>query len=191
MAMMQMMDVRSGRVVIDDIDVATLDGESLRSHLNVVPQEPFFMPGTLRFNLDPRGVASDASIEAMLRRVSARLWDKLATGSNGSLHEEFKSSQWSHGEQQLLCLTRALLIPSKVIVFDEAMSRYGPFKVLLSLHFANLLTRMWNLASMRRQKHSCSTLLRLSLRIEQSYPSFTDIRTLVGLTVLRFCEREE
>ncbi|KAL6828791.1 P-loop containing nucleoside triphosphate hydrolase protein [Trichoderma sp. SZMC 28015] len=122
MAMMQMMDVRSGRVVIDDIDVATLDGESLRSHLNVVPQEPFFMPGTLRFNLDPRGVASDASIEAMLRRVSARLWDKLATGSNGGLHEEFKSSQWSHGEQQLLCLTRALLIPSKVIVFDEAMS---------------------------------------------------------------------
>ncbi|UKZ80163.1 hypothetical protein TrVFT333_007920 [Trichoderma virens FT-333] len=122
MAMMQMMDVRSGRVVIDDTDVATLDGESMRSHLNVVPQEPFFMPGSLRFNLDPRGVASDASIEAMLRRVSAGLWDKLATGSHGSLHEEFRSSQWSHGEQQLFCLTRALLIPSKVIIFDEAMS---------------------------------------------------------------------
>ncbi|UKZ54381.1 hypothetical protein TrVGV298_008189 [Trichoderma virens] len=122
MAMMQMMDVRSGRVVIDDTDVATLDGESMRSHLNVVPQEPFFMPGSLRFNLDPRGVASDASIEVMLRRVSAGLWDKLATGSHGSLHEEFRSSQWSHGEQQLFCLTRALLIPSKVIIFDEAMS---------------------------------------------------------------------
>ncbi|KAL7941244.1 P-loop containing nucleoside triphosphate hydrolase protein [Trichoderma barbatum] len=122
MAMMQMMDVRSGRVVIDDTDVATLDGESMRGHLNVVPQEPLFMPGSLRFNLDPRGLASDASIEAMLRRVSAGLWDKLATSSNGSLHEEFRPSQWSHGEQQLFCLTRALLIPSKVIIFDEAMS---------------------------------------------------------------------
>lgn len=189
--MMQMMDVRGGRVVIDDTDVATLDGESLRGHLNVVPQEPVFMPGSLRFNLDPRGVASDASIEAMLRRVSARLWDKLATGSNGSLHDEFKSSQWSHGEQQLFCLTRALLIPSMVIIFDEAMSRYDPFEVPPSLHFPNLLTNMWNLASMRRQKLSCSTLLRLSSMIEQSYLSFIDIRTLIGLTVLRFCEREE
>ncbi|KAG8415785.1 hypothetical protein J3458_009605 [Metarhizium acridum] len=122
MAMMQMMNVRSGRVVIDDTDVARLDGESMRGHFNVVPQEPFFMPGSLRFNLDPRGIASDASIEAMLRRVGAGLWDKLETGSNGSLGEEFRSSQWSHGEQQLFCLTRALLVPSKVIIFDEAMS---------------------------------------------------------------------
>lgn len=140
MAMTQMMDVRSGRVVIDDTDVATLDGESMRGHLNVVPQEPFFMPGSLRFNLDPRGLASDTAIEAMLRRVSAVLWDKLATGVNGSLHGEFKSSQWSYGEQQLFCLTRALLIPSKVIIFDEAMSRYDLIEVPPSQYFANWLT---------------------------------------------------
>jgi ABC-type multidrug transport system fused ATPase/permease subunit len=124
MAMLRLMDVRSGRVVIDDTDIATLGGESMRGHLNVVPQEPFFMPGSLRFNLNPRGTATDASIEAMLQRVSASLWDKLLTGSNGGLDGEFKSSQWSHGEQQLFCLTRALLIPSKIIIFDEAMSRY-------------------------------------------------------------------
>lgn len=191
MAMIQMMDVRSGRVVIDDTDIATLDGESMRGHLNVVPQEPLFMPGSLRFNLDPRGVASDALIEAMLRRVSAGLWGKLATGSNGSLDEEFRSSQWSHGEQQLFCLTRALLIPSKVIIFDEAMSRYDPIEVPPSQHFAKWLTCMENPALMRRQKLSCNTLSRPSSRIGQLYPSFTGTRISIGLTVLPFCEREE
>lgn len=87
MAMMQRIDIRGGRAVIDDTDVATLDGESIRGHLDVVPQEPFFMPRSLRFNLEPRSIASDASIGAILRRVSAGLWDKLAASSNGSLYE--------------------------------------------------------------------------------------------------------
>lgn len=87
MAMMQRIDIRSGRAVIDDTDVATSDGESMRSRLDVVPQEPLFMPRSLGLNLEPRSIASDASIGAMLRRVSAGLWDKLAASSNGSLHE--------------------------------------------------------------------------------------------------------
>lgn len=87
MAMMQRIDIRGGRAVINDTDVATLDGESMRSHLDVVSQEPLFMRRSLGFNLKTRSIASDASIGAMLRRVSAGLWDKLAASSNGSLHE--------------------------------------------------------------------------------------------------------
>lgn len=124
MAIMKMMDLRSGKILIDDTDIDTLDGEDLRSHLNVIPQELFFMPGSLRFNLDPRGFAFDALIKATIQRVSVRLWEKLSSSSNGNLGAHFVPSKWSHGEQQLLCLVRALLVPSKVIIFDEAMSRY-------------------------------------------------------------------
>lgn len=125
MSLLKMMDLREGQILIDDVDINTLDGSDLRAHLNVIPQEPFFMPGTLRFNLDPRGHASDMSIEAAVKRVSGNLWEKLSKGSNlDSLRSELVASELSHGERQLLCLVRALLVPSKIVIFDEAMSRY-------------------------------------------------------------------
>lgn len=51
MAMMQRIDIWGGRSLIDDTDVGTLDGESMRSRLDVVPQEPLFMRRSLGFNL--------------------------------------------------------------------------------------------------------------------------------------------
>ncbi|KAK1752303.1 canalicular multispecific organic anion transporter 1 [Echria macrotheca] len=123
MSLLKMMDLREGQILIDGVDTNTLDGSDLRAHLNVIPQEPFFMPGTLRFNLDPRDHASDMSIEAAVKRVSGSLWEKLSKGSNiDSLGSEFVASELSHGERQLLCLVRALLVPSKIVIFDEAMS---------------------------------------------------------------------
>lgn len=131
MALMQMMDLRSGQILIDGTDISTLDGREVRHHLNVVPQDPFFLSGrSLRFNLDPRGNASDASIEMAIRRVSPSLWERLRAiqgstsnfSSTSTLDAVFVASEWSHGERQLLCLVRALLAPSRVVILDEAMS---------------------------------------------------------------------
>ncbi|KAI1406922.1 P-loop containing nucleoside triphosphate hydrolase protein [Hypoxylon sp. FL1857] len=122
MAVLKMMDLRSGQIFVGGTDISTVDGADVRSHLNVVPQEPYFMPGSLRFNIDPKGRASDASIESAIRRVSIGLWEKLSMGIRGNLDAKFVASEWSHGERQLLCLARALLVPSKIVIFDEAMS---------------------------------------------------------------------
>ncbi|KAI0837465.1 P-loop containing nucleoside triphosphate hydrolase protein [Hypoxylon sp. FL0890] len=122
MALLKMMDLRNGQIFIDDFDISTIGGVDVRSHLNVVPQEPYFLPGSLRFNIDPKGRASDASIESAIRRVSINLWEKLTVGIQGNLGAAFVASEWSHGERQLLCLARALLVPSKIVILDEAMS---------------------------------------------------------------------
>ncbi|UKZ84066.1 hypothetical protein TrVFT333_011882 [Trichoderma virens FT-333] len=92
MSILLMMEFREGRVTIDDIDISRVAGNSLRMQLNVVPQEPFFLPGTVKLNIDPKGKSSDESIVAALSRIG--LWDKID----------------------------ALLVPSKILILDEAMS---------------------------------------------------------------------
>ncbi|POR36613.1 Uncharacterized protein TPAR_03195 [Tolypocladium paradoxum] len=118
MATLMMMEIRQGRITIDDTDICAFGGRAIRPRLNVVPQEPFFMPGTIRFNIDPGNKSPDASIIAAIHKVG--LWDKVE--SDGGLDGDLDGSEWSHGERQLLCLARAMLVPSKILILDEATS---------------------------------------------------------------------
>lgn len=77
------------------------------------------MPGTIRFNIDPFGKVSDEDIIRALERV--RLWAIIS--EKGGLSKEIDTSMWSAGQKQLLCLARAMVRNSKVLILDEAMSR--------------------------------------------------------------------
>ncbi|KAK9777262.1 putative ATP-binding cassette transporter [Seiridium cardinale] len=117
MALLRMIEVQ-GRITIDDIDISRLSGDDFRSRLNVLPQEAFFLPGTVRSNLDVRGPSSSDVIQKALEGVG--LWDRVF--GIGGLDADLDPTEWSQGEKQLLCLARAWLTPSKVLVVDEATS---------------------------------------------------------------------
>ncbi|KAH8682050.1 ABC transporter [Xylariales sp. PMI_506] len=150
LALLKMIDTQGGQITIDGIELSDLQCNEIRSNVNVVPQDPFLMPGTVRFNMDPFGAASDADITSALEKV--KLWNVVH--EQGGLDKEMDTAAWSSGQKQLLCLARAMVRQSKVLILDEAASSVdSETEAVMQEIIDTVFKKCTVLAVMHRLKH--------------------------------------
>ena len=115
-------DVTAGRILIDGVDVRTVQQHSLREHIGIVQQDVFLFAGTIYDNIRyGRPDATEAEIVAAARK--AEIYDDIVEMPDGfQTYVGERGVMLSGGQKQRVSIARIFLKNPSILILDEATS---------------------------------------------------------------------
>ncbi|KAG0299954.1 Multidrug resistance-associated protein 1 [Dissophora globulifera] len=108
-----------GRIEIDGIDISKVGLQDLRKRIAIIPQDPTLFSGSVRQNLDPFQELEDVELWEALDRSHLKAYISSLPGGL-SFEISQNGENFSVGQRSLICLARALLRKTKILIMDEA-----------------------------------------------------------------------
>ena len=114
--------LHSGKILIDEQEIAAVSLESLRRQIALIPQDPILFHRTLRENISYGN--PEASEEEIIRAAKQAHCDEfiknLPQGYASKVGE--RGTKLSGGEKQRIAIARAMLADAPILILDEATS---------------------------------------------------------------------
>jgi ATP-binding cassette subfamily B protein len=116
-------DVSGGGIFMDGNDIRTLKIDQLRSHIAVMPQEPFLFAGSIRQNITfDNPLIESAQLETVIRQAALDNTIRSFPKGFDTIVGE-KGVVLSGGQKQRIALARCLLKGAAVLILDDPISQ--------------------------------------------------------------------
>ncbi len=114
-------DVVGGQILIDGIDIKEIQLQSLHQHISMISQDTYLFKGTILDNIRyARPEATYQEVIEAAKMASAHEFIMKLPNGYDTMIGEGTTINLSGGERQRLSIARAVLLDSKIIIFDEA-----------------------------------------------------------------------
>jgi ATP-binding cassette, subfamily C (CFTR/MRP), member 1 len=120
-ALFRLLELESGQILIDGQDISNIGLKTLRSRIQMIPQDPVLFNGSVRSNLDYEQMFDDDSFWSALESVGLKDFiQSLKAQLDAPIDDN--GGNLSFGQKQLICIARAVLRNPKILIMDEASS---------------------------------------------------------------------